>query len=121
MKEDKPVFTNLIEHIKDYINTRIDIIQLNSSGKLANILSGLITNLILVFIVLFFILFASICLGIYISQCYNNLLYGFIVVTMLYAGLGLIFIVIKEKYIKRPLVNNFIKQFFKESDDKEQN
>jgi ABC-type uncharacterized transport system fused permease/ATPase subunit len=116
MAEEKNIFQNLIDHIKEYLNVKIEIFQLSSAEKLATILAGLISNLIFIIIILFILLFSSITLALYLSDININIR-GFFIITLIYIFLGIVFLIIKKKLIKEPLINHFIKQFFKNSGD----
>ena len=55
-------------HIKEYIQTEIELIKLNFAEKLSKILSNFLAIIILIWVLLLSILFASISLAFFIGE-----------------------------------------------------
>ncbi len=102
---------NALEHLKEYLNTRYDIAVLKVSDKGSSILSGLISYALLVVIGLFFLLFVSFGVALLISQQMGNAYSGFLIVAGFYLLLVVILLIVKDKLVKMPLLNMFVKQF----------
>lgn len=113
MEEEKSGIQTLLDHLKEYLETWMDLLTLKASEKIAAILAGLISRLLLLIIFLFFLLFGSLSIAFCISDYYHNTYLGFLVVTAAYFLLGIVFWIIREEWIKRPILNGLIKQLFK--------
>lgn len=99
-----------LEHLKEYLNTRYDLAVLKVSDKGSTILSGLISYILLAVIGLFFLLFVSFGVALLISEKMGNVYAGFLIVSCFYLLLGVILLIVKDKLVKMPLLNMFVKQ-----------
>ncbi len=108
----------LLDKIKDYLNTRMRLSKLTLIEKGVLLFANLITDgLVIVFIILAF-LFVSLALGFYISELLGNSFGGFFIVSLFYFVLAVIIYLIKDKYIEKPIVNNMIKKILKGEEEK---
>ena len=71
-------------HIKEYIQTEIELIKLNFAEKLSKILSNFLAIIILIWILLLSILFASISLAFFIGEKIGKMSVGFFIVSLIY-------------------------------------
>lgn len=114
MENIKPKFDLLVDHIKEYVNNRIEITRLIAIEKGAAGMSNAVSWLVLAFLFLFFIVFISFTLAIVLSMLIGNGYSGFLIVSLLYLTVGLILFWKKEKWIIEPISNLFIKNIFKD-------
>lgn len=114
MENIKPKFDLLVDHIKEYVNNRIEITRLIAIEKGTAGMSNAISWLVLAFLFLFFIVFISFTLAIVLSMLIGNGYSGFLIVSLLYLTAGLILFWKKEKWIIEPISNLFIKNIFKD-------
>lgn len=117
MEEEKSGIQKLLDHLKEYLKTWMDLAILTASEKIATILSDLISGFLLLIIFLFFLLFGSFSIAYSISEYYEETYIGFLVVAVTYLLIGIILWIKKEKWIKLPLLNRLIKQFFQKKND----
>ncbi|UKJ07878.1 phage holin family protein [Solitalea lacus] len=115
MNEQKEQLETLLENIKDYITLRARIASLTIAENTANLLATLITNGIVILFILLFCIFGSVALALWIGKELQNHALGFVIVAGIYLILVLIFILIKDKYLKKPLTNTVVKNLFKSS------
>jgi membrane protein implicated in regulation of membrane protease activity len=103
----------LLDKIKDYLNTRMRLSKLTLIEKGVLLFANLITDgLVIVFIILAF-LFVSLALGFYISELLGNSFGGFFIVSLFYFALAVIIYLIKDKYLEKPIINNMVKKILK--------
>ncbi|POY39165.1 hypothetical protein C3K47_01325 [Solitalea longa] len=119
MNEQKELLdTNtLVDNIKDYIALKLRIVTLSVAENTANLLASLITRAAVLLFVIMFCFFASTALALYLGQLLQNQALGFLIVAGIYLFISLIIILIKDKYLEKPLVNTVIRNFFKGSND----
>src|ERR1017187_8380241 len=110
MKEEKNNFENLTENLKEYVNTRYDIVTLKVTQKAAEISSQTVAILLIGMGISFFLLLTNMALAFYISSLLDNNYVGFFIVAGFYLLLSIILIWSKQKLIIVPLRNFIIKQ-----------
>jgi hypothetical protein len=101
--------SSVLEHLKDYLQTHYDLAVLKVSDKGSSILSEIISYTILAIIGVFFLIFLSFGIALLISQAIGNAYSGFLIVAGFYLLVGIIIFASKEKMVKLPLLNMFIK------------
>ena len=113
MSESRKVVEEFYDDLKDYVNTRIDLASLKTTEKAAEVLSTLITKSAFMILLFFAVFFGSVTLGFYIGMQRDSLVQGFLFVTGGYFVLVLLLLIIKDTWLKNPLLNIFIKQLYK--------
>jgi len=102
----------LSEYVKDFLDNKKKIIQLDLAEKGIQILSKIIGRFVIFFFFIFFLWFGSITLSIGLSIYLNSFLAGFGIVTLLYLVLIGIVIVFRRTLITSPIVNMILKDFY---------
>jgi hypothetical protein len=110
MQEENNHFEKLTDNIKEYVNTRYDLITLKLTQKIANIGSQIVAIIIIGTVLSMFLLFVNISIALYLSSVLNNNYAGFFIVTGFYLLLLLIFIIGKKRLILTPISNFIVKQ-----------
>jgi hypothetical protein len=105
---------NIFDEITTYAEARWNLGVLNASSKAADSISTIATTLVMGAIGIMVLIFLSIAAALFIGVFLNNLALGFLAVGIFYAIVGVIVYVIKDKYIKIPVINTFIKKFYYE-------
>lgn len=106
----------LIEKIKEYINTRIKLSKLTLIEKSVLIFAGLITDgFVAVFLILGF-LFISLGLAFYLSELLGNSYAGFFIMATIYFMVALVIYLTKDKYLEKPIVESMVKKIFKDEE-----
>lgn len=106
----------LLEKIKEYIDTRIKLSKLVLIEKGSSVFADIVTTIIVVFFLVIAFLFISIALGFYISELIGNSYGGFFIVGLFYFLIALIVFLTKDKYIEKSIVNGIIKKIFKKEE-----
>ncbi|NDE10453.1 MAG: hypothetical protein EBZ95_07795 [Chitinophagia bacterium] len=108
-------------HIKEYIQTEIELIKLNFAEKLSKILSNFLAIIILIWILLLSILFASISLTFFIGEKIGKMSVGFFIVSLIYLLIAMVSWYLRERFIRIPILNGILRQLFDHENKAEEN
>ena len=109
--EDKPnSIESLIEKIKSYVETTVDLLKLKAIDKSLSFVSVLIAWLVVLMAAGFFIILLNIGLAFLIGELLGKVYYGFFIMAIINAVAGLIILRNKRKWIKDPLINKMVKE-----------
>jgi len=117
MENEKTKLDDLIEHAEEYFKTKQELSKMIAAEKSSSILSAVVVNLILLSIFLLVFVFASIALAYAISQYVGQAFAGFLAVAVLYLFIGILLYVKQDKWLKTPMANAVIKNFFQSGHD----
>jgi ABC-type glycerol-3-phosphate transport system permease component len=111
----------LSENVKDYVQTRIDLIKLKTVDKASTAITSTIVSIATAILGLFIILFLSFAAAYGVAELTGKTYIGFLVVSGFYMLLLFFIHVFKEKLITVPLINVMLDKFYwKEEDRKEE-
>lgn len=100
-----------IDDVKEYLDLRIQLIQLNITEKISVALAKMISGgAAIIFFVLFFI-FGSFALSYVIGDCLGNTAAGFGILAGLYLLLALLIMYLGKGSMRKKLINRFIRDF----------
>ncbi|MFM7218367.1 MAG: phage holin family protein [Bacteroidota bacterium] len=109
-------FENLIDHTKEYVSTRIEIVKLQAVDKTSR-LGGILASYVIFFIaVVIVFLFISIGAAYLIGKELGGTDRGFFAVGGAYAIIGMLFYFNRERWVKRPFANSILRSLLNESD-----
>jgi hypothetical protein len=108
-----------IAQTEAYFNTRQELARLKAIEKVAVSGSTLSASLTVLIIFSMAVLFASVALALVISDRMGRPYLGFLIVACGYFFFALLLFVMKDKWLRKPLMNSMIKNIFK--DDHAQN
>lgn len=120
-QEEAPTIKGLVTHVKDYVNTTIDLGVYSAADKASEAASKTAVFAVMFAVAAFFLLFFSITLSLLLSKLTGELYLGFLIISILYLVLGVILWKMKDKWIKNPVADNVIKFLFKGVDAHEKN
>ncbi|MDQ3051487.1 MAG: phage holin family protein [Bacteroidota bacterium] len=103
---------NLADNIKEYIETRIEIIKLETADSGASAVSSLMSWAIIVIVGFLFLFTLSIGSAIGIGYLTENFALGFFIVTGVYLLIGLVLYVNRSNWLRKPLINTIIKNIY---------
>ena len=106
--QENPV-DSLIDRIKSYVETRIDLFKLKAIDKSSSFLSLLFSMIIMIFMCFSFIMLLSVGVALLIGDMMGKSYYGFFIVAGFYLILGLIIYTYKTKWLKIPMANKMVK------------
>ncbi len=109
--EQEDNINEMVDDVKEYINLRIQLIQLNITEKISIALANLITSgAAIIFMVLFFI-FGSFALSYMLGNVLHNTAAGFGVLAGFYLLIALLILWIGKGSLRKKMINYFINQF----------
>ncbi|MFT4033134.1 MAG: hypothetical protein QM669_11995 [Siphonobacter sp.] len=111
-KEIRHSAEDLFGRTTDYIEARWNMIVLDASDKAADYLSSFVTGLIVATIGGFAVLFGSMALGFWIGEKIGSTAAGFGWIAAGYLVITLLLFVVRDKFIKFPVLNALIKKFY---------
>lgn len=112
--EIKERAVDVFDYATEYLEARWNLGILNASEKTATTLSSLVAAIIVGIFGIIVLLFLSLGAAWMIGEKMNNHAAGFFLVAGFYAIVGIILYSIRDKFIKVPLVNTFIKNLYYE-------
>jgi len=115
MDETKSNINNLVEHLKDYAETRVDLLKVEATDRISSAASSAASAAIVLVSGLFFLLFFSLGCAWLIKHYTGSAIIGFFSVAGFYLLVSIIVYVKRESLVKIPVVNAILKQL---TDDK---
>jgi len=101
---------SLIERLRNYGETRFELIKLKAINKSSGFVSALVTYLIMVLILVCCFLFINIGIALLLGELLGKSYYGFFIVAVFYGVTGMILFKLKDKWIKTPVINMMLKE-----------
>jgi hypothetical protein len=113
MENTKNDLELLFEKAADYIETKFNLLKLQTVDKAADVISSLICILVIVLIFSVFFFTINIGLALWIGTLLGKAYYGFFIISAFYVVLGSIIYLLKNKLIKTGISNLIIKKLLK--------
>jgi hypothetical protein len=104
--------SGLVENIRTYITSKVDLLLLTSVEKVARLQSSFITIIILLNIAGFTLLFITIAAAVWLGEIFNNYKIGFLFMAVFYLLLGIIVLVFRKQIIDKKVIRSLIKILF---------
>jgi ABC-type phosphate transport system permease subunit len=104
----------IFDDTTEYLEAHWNLGVLNASSKAADAISTIATTLVVGVLGIIILIFLSIGIALLIGEKVNSPASGFFYVALFYVIVGILIYAIKDKYIKLPIVNSFIKKFYYE-------
>jgi hypothetical protein len=99
-------------HIYELYETQSELKKLQMIEKTAEVVSSSAAAFSIILIFFFVLVFASITAAYAVTEWTGHAYIGFLSITGFYLLLGILLLSFKDKWIKRPLMNNMIKKIF---------
>ena len=104
--------SNKIERLADdvqlYVDTKVELIRLESIEKSALVLAGVLRRIVIASIAAVSVLFISIALSLYLSGRMGNNYSGFVIVSFMYFLILLILLSDHKRFLEIPFLNKII-------------
>lgn len=100
----------LISNLKEYAETRLDIMVLNMQDKVADILSSIASIIVVGLLSLFIVFFSSVGVAWWIGDVFHNPSIGFFSIAGFYLLLAIVIYVNRDNWIKLPIINGLLKK-----------
>lgn len=108
------------EQLKEYINARIALLRIEMIERMAKGLAGSLVSITFLFLISMVVFFGSITLAIYLSEYYDNYVYGFGTMAAIYFILFIFIVIFKRPLIINPTLNRTVKSIFEQNDEKQE-
>lgn len=102
----------LIDGVKSYAATNIEIVKLEVANRSSVLVSKLLSKLFLGIVIFLFVLFFSLGISLFLSELLENNYLGFGIVASFYLLLAIIFSLGRKILLERPIRESFIKELF---------
>lgn len=109
MENQSSTVESLIDRVKSYVETRIDLLRLKAIDKSSSFISLLISMIVVILILFIALLLLSIGVAFIIGDCIGKAGYGFLIVAGFYLITGLVLFLLRNKWLKKPIANSMIK------------
>jgi hypothetical protein len=108
MEEERNRIESLAHNLRHYIDTRWNLLVLNTSDKASNIISSVASILLMAVSMIFVLLFLSIGAALWIGRSVNDSSVGFLYVGIFYLIVAAVLYALRKKLIKIPVMNKLI-------------
>jgi vacuolar-type H+-ATPase subunit I/STV1 len=102
----------LIDQLRGYVHTEIELGKLIVAEKISKISSNLIASIFVGVIFLFFLLFISFAFAYMIGNWLEKIWMGFLIVAHFYLVIGIAAWFGREKLLRIPILNAILRQLF---------
>lgn len=109
MENQSTPVESLVDRVKSYVETRIDLLRLKAIDKSSSFLSLLLSMIIVILIGFIFIMLLSIGVALLIGHLLGNAYYGFFIVAGFYLLAAILIFSFRNKWLKEPIANSMIK------------
>ncbi len=109
-EKEPPTFNQLFEKAKDYVDTRIDLVKLKATQTTSDVVPSLVSKAVLLFFMIIFFLMVNIGIALLLGEVLGKTYYGFFIVGVFYALVGLLLHVFRKQWIKQPMSNKIIQK-----------
>ena len=109
MENQSTPVDSLIERVKIYVETRIDLLRLKAIDKSSSFLSLLVSMIIVILMSFIFIMLLSVGVALLLGEMLGKTYYGFFIVAGFYLLVGILLFAFRNKWLKDPIANSLIK------------
>ena len=110
MENQSSPVESLIDRVKSYVETRIDLLRLKAIDKSSSFLSLLISMIVVILVSFISVIMISVGIALLLSELLGRSYYGFFIVGGFYLITGLVLFSLREKWLKKPIANSMIKK-----------
>ena len=110
MENQSTPVESLIDRVKNYVETRIDLLRLKAIDKSSSFLSFFISLIVVILISFISVILLSVGIALLLGDLLGKLYYGFFIVAGFYLITGLVLYSLKEKWLKAPIADSMIKK-----------
>ncbi len=110
MENVKQEFEILLKQSTDYVDTRLELLKLQSVSKLSDVVSSLLSRMVVILVSLMFISLVSVAVSLWLGSLLGKSYYGFFIISGFYALIGLICFQMRHRLFKKPIGNLLIRK-----------
>jgi hypothetical protein len=112
METTETRISDLTGNIREYIETRIDMVKLDAADTVATAASSMASWVAIAIASLFTLLLVTVGGAIGIGYLLDNYAVGFFILAGVYLLIALLVYVYRENWIRKPLINTIVKNIF---------
>jgi preprotein translocase subunit SecF len=112
MQQTMEEAATLKDNVKDYVETKIDIIKLKAISKGAPLAANIIMGVALAFLGIFILMFLSFSAAYAISDATDRPFLGFLIVAGFYILLAVLVVVLKDKLLTAPIMRSLLDSLY---------
>lgn len=101
---------SLIDRVKSYVETRIELLKLKAIDKSSSFVSTLVSMVFVVVMMTLMVILLSVGVSLWLGECFGKSYYGFFAVAGFYLITGLLIFLFQDKWLKPPIANKMIKK-----------
>lgn len=101
---------SLIDRVKSYVETRIELLKLKAIDKSSSFISMIISMVLVIGMMTLMVILLSVGFSLWLGECLGKSYYGFFAVAGFYLITGLLISVFQDKWLKPPIANKMIKK-----------
>jgi F0F1-type ATP synthase assembly protein I len=101
---------DLFTKLRDYAETRIDLIKLMAISKVSGLISTVVSMMMLILLLFLAIICLTIGIAILIGHLLGAAYWGFFIITILYVIIGLVVYAKRGSILKNPISDKLIKE-----------
>jgi hypothetical protein len=109
MENQSTPVESLIDRVKSYVETRIDLLRLKAIDKSSSFLSLLISMIVVILVSFIAVMMISVGLALLLGDWLGASYYGFFIVGGIYLITGLVLYSMRDKLLRNPIANSMIK------------
>ena len=109
MENQSGVVESLIDRVKSYVETRIDLLRLKAIDKSSSFLSLVVSLIVVILVGFISLIMLSVGIALLLGDCLGKSYYGFFIVAGFYIIAGLVLYSLRDKWLKTPIANSMIK------------
>ena len=113
MESSKTEFSELVDDVKEYINTSAEIYKLQATEKAADLGAGMAINIVLLIVTSMAFLFVSIAAAFLIGEALGKTYLGFLIVAGFYVLVGMIVVFARDRGLKESIADSIIRSIYK--------
>lgn len=108
MENQSSPVESLIDRVKSYVETRIDLLRLKAIDKSSSFLSLLISMVVVILVSFIAVMLLSVGIALLLGDLLGKAYYGFFIVAAIYLITGLVVYKNRDKWLKKPMANKMI-------------
>ncbi len=106
----------LADHVKEYVNNRMDSVKLSVAERSSAVLSAIIAMIVVMVVFVIFIVFTGIALAFVFARLTGEYYWGFLIVAGIYLLIGILVWTLRAKLLQLPIMNAILHQLFKDEE-----
>jgi hypothetical protein len=100
----------IIQKAGEYLETRIELMRLQTVSKSSDVVSHLLTQIVLIVILILFFLMVNIGLAMWLGDVMGKSYYGFFTVAAVDGIVGILFFLLRKSWLKEPINNLMVRK-----------